>query len=117
MDTLTTEVFKELFATAPERSHAPSGAPEIEFEDGTPRGKAAIEVAHEAIIAQGYSKISTPANEEICYSRLQSGGAVEYRSLCWDEEKRITPGSITEPREESPFPSTLVEGFPIGIQP
>jgi len=117
MDTLTTEVFKELFATAPERSHASSSVSAIEFEDGTPRGKAAIEVAHETIIAQGYSKISAPANKEICYSRLRPGGAVEYRSLCWDEEKRITPGSITEPREESPFPSTLVEGFPIGIQP
>jgi len=116
MDQLTTAVFQELFATPENRTCGPDV--EVKFDGGTPFGTAAIEVAHEAILAQGYSKISATSEDRICYSRLRSDGSIEYRSLRWaPSEKRITPDAITDPHVEDPFPSSVIEGFPIGIEP
>lgn len=117
MDSLTTTVFQELFATPKERDHADPSVPEISIEDGVPRGQPAVKIAHEAIIAQGFSKIKM-SDRKICYSRLNADGGIEYRSLEFDPgEKKITPESITDKTIEDPFPSKVVEGFPIGIQP
>jgi hypothetical protein len=118
MDTLTTTVFQELFATPGNRSFVGSDVPEPEIKSGKPAGMPAVKIAHETIISQGYSKISQSEDGEICYSRLKTGGQVEYRSLRFNPgKKRITPESVSDPQVEDPFPSEIVEGFPIGIQP
>lgn len=115
MDDLTTAAFQELFELPAERTRASEDLPEVTIEGEFPAGTAATRVTHEAIISMGFSKVMGPSDKKIDYSKLRSDGSIEYRSLTWDEEKRITPDSITEPTIEDPFPPKVVEGTPLGM--
>lgn len=116
MDSLTETVFQELFAT-PKNRNCAFEVREVQFENNLPTGKPAIKIAHETILAQGYSKISATKEDHIDYSRIHSDGRIEYRTLRWDPAaKRIAPESISDPHFEDPFPSEIVEGIPIGLQ-
>lgn len=115
MDDLTTLVFQELFKLPEERSHASAEIPEVEIQGEHPAGTPAIRVAHNTILSEGFSKVMGPTDGRIDYSRLRTDGTIEYRSLTWGENKKITPDSITDSHTEDPFPSEIVEGTPLGM--